>query len=160
MCYVYVISSDSAIKIGVTTNIQSRLASLQTANPEPLTVACAIRCVDESAAHALEKHLHNRYRAFKLKGEWFDIPPHFVTGDIQFALNVLGLIESVQYQTIKEDKKRTTKQVRYTPEIIILVMVTLILSCNLFAGSALPLWVILILGFQGIVAVYNLRFSL
>jgi len=67
---VYLISTDNAVKIGISSNITKRLLQLQTGNPIPLSLIGTISCVN---AKKKEKELHTQYLSHKLKGEWFDL---------------------------------------------------------------------------------------
>lgn len=70
--YVYVIhaTGTNRIKLGYTTNPQSRLAALQTASPFPLQM---LACWPGSRAR--EKRLHRYMAQFRQVGEWFEVPP-------------------------------------------------------------------------------------
>lgn len=55
------------VKIGRTTNVGSRLRSIQTGSPVPLAVLWWHVGGDE-----LEKPLHRKFKEYRLHGEWFD----------------------------------------------------------------------------------------
>jgi hypothetical protein len=55
-----------AFKIGRTNSAQERLSALQTANPTPLRLWCALQGDDR-----LEKAIHEKLDRFRLRGEWF-----------------------------------------------------------------------------------------
>lgn len=61
---VYVAGFGSYVKIGITTNLDSRMAQLQT--PEPMMVYALL---DGWAAE--ERELHERFSEYRLRGEWF-----------------------------------------------------------------------------------------
>ena len=64
---VYFIRSGDFMKIGWTKNLQLRMGSLQTGNPNPLTL---IGWTDGD--QRLERHLHKQFDSLRLKGgEWF-----------------------------------------------------------------------------------------
>jgi hypothetical protein len=71
--YVYAIrrGTDGPIKIGVTTNLASRLATLQTATPEPLNVVALIPGGTE-----VERMIHLYLREHRIRGEWFAPSEH------------------------------------------------------------------------------------
>lgn len=75
--YVYFIMGDSpnpyvyAVKIGVSSNPEKRLAALQTANPGRLWIQSTVECDSREAAMALEKRLHKALRVNRIGGEWF-----------------------------------------------------------------------------------------
>lgn len=63
---VYFISNSVAIKIGFTTDLQKRLATLSCGSSYPLEVVCAIE-----GTHRHERAIHHDLSAFRLNGEWF-----------------------------------------------------------------------------------------
>ena len=71
--YVYFIRAGNVgpIKIGVATNIQSRMDTLQTGNHLKLALVASIKC--DSRLHALyiEKNLHKLFHYKHIRGEWF-----------------------------------------------------------------------------------------
>ena len=70
----FIRSQNGRIKIGYTANIAKRMADLQTAHPEPLSLIVAIPG-DMSA----ERALHRRFMADRLEGEWFDPSPVLIS---------------------------------------------------------------------------------
>lgn len=50
MSYVYLITSDNAVKIGIADDPKKRLASLQTGHYNNLRIYCTFHCVDKSKA--------------------------------------------------------------------------------------------------------------
>ncbi|CDR18128.1 GIY-YIG nuclease family protein [Streptomyces iranensis] len=68
--WVYVVSSkDSpkAVKIGVATEVESRIKSLQRGSASPLVLRWSAR-----GGFPLERHLHDRFGQRRISGEWFD----------------------------------------------------------------------------------------
>jgi hypothetical protein len=63
--FVQVISSGD-IKIGYSTNIRSRISTLQTSIPEKIKLLGYI-----SGDLGKEKELHKKFRILRLRGEWF-----------------------------------------------------------------------------------------
>ena len=59
------------VKIGVTSDLEKRIESLQTGCPYILSCKALIPCHDKKQAFKLEKHLHNRFKKNRLTGEWF-----------------------------------------------------------------------------------------
>lgn len=64
--YFVQVGDGGPIKIGITHDVAQRLAFLQTANPGDLRLLCSIRGGKE-----VERELHARFAAFRLRGEWF-----------------------------------------------------------------------------------------
>lgn len=73
---VYFIGEDEngccRIKIGVAKNIEARKRNLQTGNPLELRLLGWIETAD---AFQLERALHKRFVATRVRGEWFAIEP-------------------------------------------------------------------------------------
>lgn len=70
---VYFVQSggrDGPIKIGVTSNVKARVASLQTAHPEPLKVRLVVSGTQET-----ERRFHRKFAALRMNGEWFRADP-------------------------------------------------------------------------------------
>lgn len=63
---VYAIGSESFIKIGVSSDAQSRLKALQTGNPTPLEL---LATAEGSIKH--ERELHRLMDVDRAEGEWF-----------------------------------------------------------------------------------------
>lgn len=79
--YIYVmaaIKNDvpvSPCKIGITRSLQSRLASVQTGNPEKLVIVSAIVIPNRLLAETIEAAVHEWFDEFRLAGEWFNVGP-------------------------------------------------------------------------------------
>lgn len=72
--YLYAISDGEIIKLGYTSDIKSRIKSLQTSNSKYLFLAWKYyvgRCVKK--ARIAECKLHRRCRDHKIRGEWFKL---------------------------------------------------------------------------------------
>ena len=68
---VYLIRAENGItKIGKTTDINSRFASMKSLSPLPLELVGFIKTFDEDR---LEKELHNKYSFKRSHGEWFHL---------------------------------------------------------------------------------------
>jgi len=68
---IYFIRNDQGhIKIGRTTDIDKRLATLQTGNSTELSIKYVIE-VNEHASFEMEKLLHGMGVIYHIKGEWF-----------------------------------------------------------------------------------------
>ncbi len=55
------------VKIGIAKNISARIKQLQTASPTPLKIIKVYKNVSPS----FERELHERYKQYRLCGEWF-----------------------------------------------------------------------------------------
>lgn len=73
--YIYILKCDKYYKIGIASNINSRLNTLQCGNPFEIEVVIATR---NAKAKELEKSLHGALAEFKHKREWFVLDTDFV----------------------------------------------------------------------------------
>ena len=71
--FVYFVQAGDSgpIKIGIAWNISARLYALQSAAHEELHLIGDIHCRDREAALALESKLHQQFKNFHIRGEWF-----------------------------------------------------------------------------------------
>lgn len=69
-CVYFVKNQQGAVKIGITSDLKNRVASLQTSSAEALALCFAIST--EQAA-ALESQLHERFKNKRIKNEWFGL---------------------------------------------------------------------------------------
>jgi hypothetical protein len=70
VAYLYIVRCNDLYKIGIATDIDSRLASLQTGNPYPLEVE---QCFEFANSTSVEQVLHQRFSAKRKLGEWFSL---------------------------------------------------------------------------------------
>jgi hypothetical protein len=79
--YLYVISAIendvpvAPCKIGLTSNLTSRLSGLQTGNSKKLEIISFVRVPVRALVQAIEQEIHSHFDEFRLVGEWFDICP-------------------------------------------------------------------------------------
>lgn len=71
--FVYLINDGEYIKIGVASDVATRLSDLQVGNPKKLTVEAVIPAKDKQSAKKIEQKLHFAYSRFRKCGEWFAI---------------------------------------------------------------------------------------
>jgi len=83
--YIYVIGTKEKQKIGFSGDVEKRLKSLQTGNPETLSVHHKIE-VPEERARLVEDKIHKEYAYLRIKGEWFSMEPEKAKGILDFAL--------------------------------------------------------------------------
>lgn len=100
--FVYVIGSDAGPhKVGISSNPVTRLASLQTAHHERLTLHFTLDCAD---AAAVERYTHAALRAHRLSGEWFDIDAQEAVAAVQAAAEAVSngeLFPKIEPEPIK-----------------------------------------------------------
>lgn len=70
---VYFVQSGSAVKIGVTEDIDKRLAALQTGTPAPICLLATI-----PGNKTTESQLHKRFAADHIHYEWFRLSPELL----------------------------------------------------------------------------------
>lgn len=68
--YVLGLEGLSVVKIGMSRNLEMRLASLQTSAPGRLSVLWTT-----PGGRELEKRLHQQFAPYRTHGEWFDLTP-------------------------------------------------------------------------------------
>ena len=92
--HVYVICvlregrAEGPCKIGVSDNPVSRLASLQSGNPEKLVVYGTVSFPDKNQALFVERSFHKMYGEFRMEGEWFGMKPEMAERHITVALKL------------------------------------------------------------------------
>lgn len=67
--HLYVLSCGTRVKIGVTCNIENRIRSLQTGNPETIVLEFIEERTNPTKA---ERYLHRCFSKKRLVGEWFE----------------------------------------------------------------------------------------
>ncbi len=79
MSYLYLISAETThadlCKVGIASNIDRRLKTLQTACPYPLRVYEVWDCATAGLARGVERAAHSWLRQWRVNGEWFEISP-------------------------------------------------------------------------------------
>ena len=95
------------IKIGVAGNVKQRLKTLQTGNPEELSIITSVKCDSDMKTLDLERRLHKIYQRHRIRGEWF-------RGDIKLSIadNVLKTFH------IEEDHKEKIETEEADQEIL------------------------------------------
>jgi len=97
--FVYFISAGATpIKIGVSYDPIQRLAELQTAHYQKLSLLYAIECKERSQALELESAFHRWYDDVRIRNEWFNLNPKRIADDIRLLTKLANLvISAVQY---------------------------------------------------------------
>lgn len=68
--FVYLVQAGGRFKIGITSNVQSRIKGIQTGNPDKVTLVCS---VEHPEPRKLEAELHRIFSPYRLEGEWFQL---------------------------------------------------------------------------------------
>lgn len=73
--HVYILKSNATglYKIGCTRNLKRRLNEFKTGSPEALILESSCRTKD---MYESEKMLHEKYNAYRIRGEWFELTPY------------------------------------------------------------------------------------
>jgi DNA segregation ATPase FtsK/SpoIIIE-like protein len=103
MRYVYLVrAGENQYKIGVSRNVEKRVAALQTSNIHKVEVVCAKRTTEDSY---YEKALHKKMRQFSGTGgkEWFHLTPEQA---IEIAIEISTAPEVDIAENIIQDLKR------------------------------------------------------
>lgn len=84
-CFVYVIqmSDQDIVKVGISKNPDSRIASLRTASPFQLRFVELFELPTEADARAIESAVHDDLDCFHMGGEWFRCDPTGAMGSVQ-----------------------------------------------------------------------------
>ena len=70
--YVYFLEEENGrVKIGKADNYEKRINSISTSCPYDIKL---IGLVESEDCHSLERRFHRKYNAYRIRGEWFDIP--------------------------------------------------------------------------------------
>jgi hypothetical protein len=96
MSYVYLIQSKqfpfwrSIYKIGIANDVESRLAQLQTGNPNELVIES---CYEFPNAQAVETALHQRFSKERVRNEWFEL----TNADLEDFENICTLLGGMPF---------------------------------------------------------------
>jgi len=72
--YLYAISNGDQVKLGMSSDVNKRLKSMQTASPAELVLLWKYYIANTPAdAIKIEKMLHRACKEFHVRGEWFDM---------------------------------------------------------------------------------------
>ena len=89
--YLYFISTTrkNVVKIGIANNPKKRLKTFQTAHYEELIILRVIKVENRALAFKLETALHQKFKKYHIRGEWFKLTP-----------TVMNFIENYQTHNI------------------------------------------------------------
>ena len=91
--YMIRAGGDGPVKIGWTTNVERRLADLQTAHYEPLSI---IRTI--AGGQLMERWLHKYFAASKIRSEWFNFDPAMLIVEPPYLIDfVAPSIKGVEF---------------------------------------------------------------
>ncbi len=69
--FVYLFRLGECFKIGIAKDVQKRLSSIQVSTPHNVELIKSWRCRNPLT---LEKRMHERFKQYKVQGEWFRLP--------------------------------------------------------------------------------------
>jgi hypothetical protein len=69
--YLLLDRKSNSIKIGKANDVEQRLSDLQVGNPNELEVLTVIPCNSEKHSIDVERQLHNDFKEYHMRGEWF-----------------------------------------------------------------------------------------
>lgn len=87
---IYVITAGGKTKIGISSDIEARLAWIQSGNPNPISVALRLPGVLHKV-HAVERESHRRLNEHRVAGEWFDVDAERAVALVRAVAAELGL---------------------------------------------------------------------
>lgn len=91
-CFVYVIyeaEDPSIVKVGVAANVVTRHANMQVGTWRRLMVGHAVKLPSKSAAHAIERQVHQALSGLHVRGEWFRASPDRAAAEVDLAAGQL-----------------------------------------------------------------------
>lgn len=127
VCCVYVIEArrprdgqiGDLIKIGISSDPDGRLASLQTGNPHPLRLEGVVWLGSREEAAQIEAALHARFAEHRRTGEWFLFDPYSAL-HVAYRLAIKQWFE--RRMTLSDVLEKLTEQDLCTHLIIELLM--------------------------------------
>ena len=69
--FLYAMSADNEIKIGLSSDPFDRQKKMQTGNAKEIEILWRLGPIPRKEAHKLEKKLHRKCKRFNIRGEWF-----------------------------------------------------------------------------------------
>jgi len=99
VCLVYPSSIPGDVKIGVSSNPEQRLRTLQTGSSKLLSMEELIGDLPKNTAYSIERTLHEVFANIRKSGEWFDNILLNILASIQRGSTDIDL-ESLKYANI------------------------------------------------------------
>lgn len=101
--FVYVIEDAGGMtKVGVSTDPESRLLTLQTANPSRISIHFTLPCINSRLAYKIENKAHSILLDQKANGEWFSCgASKAVSAVVQAALEVAA--DDFGFVTVRDE---------------------------------------------------------
>ena len=70
--YIVQFGKKGPVKIGMTCDVERRISESQTFCPATLYLLAKMPCESKESARTRERMFHQKFRALKVRGEWFD----------------------------------------------------------------------------------------
>ena len=129
-CVYFIVSKkDNRVKIGTTTNLSNRFNALNSASSSDLELIYFF-----PGAAAREKELHEKFKRFRVKGEWFKY-----TDEIKKFIDALKLVHGTDIPTKEENiktNKYRNKKINYDKVFTFRMSSVLLNSLNEVAESS------------------------
>lgn len=74
--FIYLVECEGFVKIGVATNVQARVAGMQTGNPFQLRLLTSFQ---SDIPFEEEEAIHELLSSYHVRGEWFKLPDVMIT---------------------------------------------------------------------------------
>jgi hypothetical protein len=113
--YLYLIRCrEEAFKIGIASDVRSRIASLQTGNPYKLELA---KCYSFSNAEVIERALHMKFEPVRMVGEWFRLTDEQLYQFVKICGMFDGKLVDVDNH-VTEDEIQEAEEIQETEDIL------------------------------------------
>lgn len=112
MQYLYLIHCKEAFKIGIATDVRSRMASLQTGNPYLLELE---NCYEFTNAEPVERALHQAFAKSRMVGEWFCLS-NAELQKFDTICGMLGGVKIIMTPPVSEDEIEEAEDIADTAE--------------------------------------------
>jgi len=95
--YLYFISTTrkNVVKIGIANNPKKRLKTFQTANYEELIILRVIKVENRALAFKLETALHQKFKRYHIRGEWFKLTPTLMKFIENYQTHNISLLDEL-----------------------------------------------------------------
>lgn len=70
--YLYLVRASDYVKIGVTGDVNRRMANMKCGCPFPLEIV-SVRTLPRVLAHQVERRVHAHFAEVRMQGEWFQL---------------------------------------------------------------------------------------
>ena len=91
--YIYLLESLGFYKIGVTENLNLRISTIKSSTPHNVVI---VDFFPSYLPYQDEHHLHQMWKEFRVKGEWFSIPQHEIKNRKTWFRTIVSLQDAEQ----------------------------------------------------------------